>query len=162
MKFKKILIGIDDNKYADYAAQHGFELAHQYKAEVALVHIVEPIVTVPSNDTGMIGALIPTVGFGSPDTEVENVQKDYSKKILADAIAQYGKGLVITQYNEFGSRAETIIDCATQFNADLIVIGTHSRTGFDRFLMGSIAEYVIRHSTVPVLVVPMKPDETEK
>jgi nucleotide-binding universal stress UspA family protein len=59
-----------------------------------------------------------------------------------------------------GSTADTIIDCAAQFAADLIVIGTHSRSGFDRLLMGSVAESVVRHSPVAVLVVPLSEQES--
>ena len=53
--------------------------------------------------------------------------------------------------------ADGIIQCSKDFGADLIiVIGTHSRTGFDRLLMGSVAEDVVRHSEIPVLVVPFE------
>ena len=43
-----------------------------------------------------------------------------------------------------------------QFSADLIVVGTHNRTGLDRLIMGSVAENVVRHAQVPVLVIPFK------
>jgi nucleotide-binding universal stress UspA family protein len=162
MKFQRILIGVDDSKVADNAMQQGFELAHQFKAEVALVHIVEPIVSTPMNDTSMMGTLMPSMGSsGVADVEIINSQQEYSKKLLNDITEKYGDGLVITHFNELGSTQETIIDCAAQFNADLIVIGTHSRTGFDRFLMGSVAEYVVRHSPVAVLVVPLKAEEMD-
>jgi nucleotide-binding universal stress UspA family protein len=160
MKFKKILIGIDDSKFADNAAQYGFELAHQFKAEVALVHIVEPVVTTPMNDTSMMGAFVPSsIGTGVDDVQMMNTQQAYSKKLLDDTVDKYAGQLPVTQFNEFGSTGETIINCARQFGADLIVVGTHSRTGFDRFLMGSVAENVVRHSPVAVLVVPMKTEE---
>ena len=62
----------------------------------------------------------------------------------------------ITTFNDYGSTADGILKCSEEFGADMIVVGTHSRTGIDRFLMGSIAEDVVRHAQVPVLVVPMK------
>jgi nucleotide-binding universal stress UspA family protein len=156
MKFQKILIGVDDSRFAENATQYGFELAHQFKAEVALVHIVEPVITTPANDTSMMGSLIPGIGTGADEVELINSQQTYSQKLISDTIDRYGNGLTVTQYNEMGDTADTIINCAAQFKADLIVIGTHSRTGFDRFLMGSVAESVVRHSPVAVLVVPMK------
>jgi nucleotide-binding universal stress UspA family protein len=159
MKFKKILIGIDDSKIADNAAQYGFELAHQYEAEVALVHTVQPTSITPMNDTSMIGPFVPSFSAGSEEVELNHLEEEYSKKLLDAATDKYAKGLLVTQYNEFGSTGESIIECAAQFKADLIVIGTHSRTGLDRFLMGSVAEYVVRHSPVAVLVVPMKEGE---
>ncbi|MEO6521683.1 MAG: universal stress protein [Mucilaginibacter sp.] len=160
MKFQKILIGVDDSKFAENATQYGFELAYQFKADVALVHIVEPVITTPANDTSMMGSLIPSLNVGAEQVDMINAQQTYSQKLISDTIERYGKGLTITQYNEMGDTADTIINCAAQFKADLIVIGTHSRTGFDRFLMGSVAESVIRHSPVAVLVVPMKEEKS--
>jgi nucleotide-binding universal stress UspA family protein len=158
MKFQKILIGVDDSKFAENATQYGFELAHQFSAAVALVHIVEPIITTPANDTSMMGNFIPSIS-AEENIEVANVQQTYSQKLIDDTITRYGEGLTVTQYNEMGDTADVIVNCATQFGADLIVIGTHGRTGFDRLLMGSVAESVVRHSPVPVLVVPMKVEE---
>lgn len=159
MKFQRILIGIDDSKYAENATQQGFDLAHQFNAKVALVHIVEPVVTTPMNDNSMMGTFIPTLNAGAEDMEIENIQEEYASKLMSSTIARYGEGLEITQFNEYGSAEEAIINCAVQFSADLIVVGTHSRSGFDRLLMGSVAEYVVRHSPVAVLVVPL--NETE-
>lgn len=159
MEFKKILIAVDDSKYSDNAAQYGFELARKNKALVGLVHIVEPVVTTPTNDTSLMGSFIPNLNPAVEDVEVINVQEQYSKKLLDNMADKYGKGLEISQYSEFGSTADSIVSCAIQFNADLIVLGTHSRSGFDRLLMGSIAEEVVRHSPVAVLVIPMKEKE---
>jgi len=160
MKFQKILIGVDDSKFAENATQQGFELAHQFKADVALVHIVEPVITTPANDTSMMGSLIPSIGTAGEEVELVNSQQNYSQKLIDDTIAKYGEGLIVTQYNEVGDTAEAIVNCAVQFNADLIIVGTHSRTGFfDRLLMGNIAESVVRHSPVPVLVIPLKEEK---
>lgn len=49
-----------------------------------------------------------------------------------------------------------IINTAKEWGADLIVMGTHGRTGLLHLLMGSVAEYVIKHSAIPVMVVPLK------
>jgi len=154
MKFQRILIGIDDSKYADNAAQYGFELAHTFKAEVALVHITEPVVMSQTTDPGMAGSLIPSIGTN--DLEVLNIQEEYGSKLVENTIKKYAGDLQVTQFNEFGSTADAILGCITQFNADLVVLGTHSRTGFERFIMGSVAEDVVRHSPVAVLVVPLK------
>jgi nucleotide-binding universal stress UspA family protein len=53
-----------------------------------------------------------------------------------------------------GTPQKEIINKAIEWNADLIVMGTHGRTGLEHLLMGSVAEYIIRHSPIPVLVVP--------
>jgi nucleotide-binding universal stress UspA family protein len=157
MKFKRILIAIDDRKYSRHAAEYGFELAHTFKAAVALVHIVEPVIMTQPNDPSMLGAFVPS--FGTENMQVEQIQEDNSKKLLEDTASLLGKGLEVTQYSELGSTADTIINCAVQFKASLIVIGTHKRSGFDRLLMGSVAESVLHHSPIPVLVVPAEEDK---
>ncbi|MBW4888247.1 universal stress protein [Mucilaginibacter sp. HMF5004] len=156
MKFQRILIAIDDRKYSRHAAEYGFELAHTFKAEVALVHIVEPVVITQPNDPSMLGAFVPSMG--TENMEIEKIQEDQSKKLLDETIATLGDGLEVTQFSELGSTADTIISCAVQFRANLIVIGTHKRSGFDRLLMGSVAERILHHSPIPVLIVPAEED----
>lgn len=156
---KKILIGIDDSKFADHAVEYGFNLAHQLNASVALVHITEPIVAPVSPIDANIGlGFDTTADMVTP--ELYQVQDERSKTMIDVAIKKYGSDKIsISVCTEYGDTAEGILKCANDQHADMIVIGTHSRTGFDRFLMGSVAEHVIRHSQIPVLVVPMKHEE---
>jgi len=158
MKIKKILIGIDDSKFAEHAADYGFDIAHSFKAHVGLVHIVEPMVIPSTGNSDILLGSSPQV-MGINDVELMNIQNDASETLIERTIKKFGKGLEVTHFNEYGDTADGIIDCAKEFKADLIVIGTHSRTGFDRLLMGSIAEHVVRHSEIPVLVVPF-PDHS--
>jgi nucleotide-binding universal stress UspA family protein len=157
MKFQRILIGIDDSKYSRHATEYGFELAHAFKSAVALVHIVEPVIMPQSNDPSLLGAFVPDLG--AENIAVERIQEEQSKKLLASTTEAFGEGLEVTQFSELGATADTIINCAVQFKADLIVVGTHKRSGFDRFLMGSVAEDVLRHSPVPVLIVPSEEEK---
>jgi nucleotide-binding universal stress UspA family protein len=155
MLIKKILIGIDNSKFAENAVQYGFDIAHKFKAKVGLVHIVEPV-SMPyanNNDPILGGSDLSPI-----NVDIINIQDDAAKSMIDNAISKYGDGFDITRFNEFGDTADGIINCSKEFGADLIVIGTHSRTGIDRLLMGSVAEHVVRHSEVPVLVVPL-PDE---
>jgi nucleotide-binding universal stress UspA family protein len=161
MKISKILIGIDDSKYAEHAAEYGFDIARKFNAAVGLVNIVEPTVMPetmagvdPLMGSGMISA-------GIQDMEILNIQINQSENIVERTIKQYAGNMQVTHFTEYGSRAEGIIECSKEFGADLIVIGTHSRSGFDRLFMGSVAEHVIRHSEVPVLVVPFKGSESQ-
>ena len=55
-----------------------------------------------------------------------------------------------------GHPTEDIIKTAETWGADLLVVGTHGRTGLVHMLMGSVAEYLVRHSKIPVMVVPLK------
>ena len=154
MTISKILIAVDDNKYAENATAYGFELARLHKAEVGLVNIVEPIVF-PSQSTDTMTGM-PVMVSNIDELEIMKVQSESAENIMQQTVSKFAGDLHVTNFTEFGSTAEGIINCSREFNADLIVIGTHSRTGLDRLLMGSVAEHVVRHSDVPVLVVPLK------
>jgi nucleotide-binding universal stress UspA family protein len=156
MMIKKILIGIDDSKYAENAAKYGFDIAHKFNAAVGLVNIVEPAV-MPQMATGSDPVMgLPMQGAGIESMEILDIQKNQSESIVDSTIKRFAGDMKVTHFTEYGSTADGIITCAKEFGADLIVIGTHSRSGLDRLLMGSVAEHVVRHSEVPVLVVPMK------
>jgi len=152
MKINKILIGIDDSTYAHNAAAYGFGIAHTYHAAVGLVHIIEPAVFPPDSNDSLIGMPMGTTGIDQ--AELVDLQAQQSSSVIDAIKKEYAGELEVTSFTEFNITADGIISCAQEFNADLIVIGTHSRTGIDRLLMGSVAENVVRHSPIPVLVVP--------
>lgn len=157
MLIKKILIGIDNSKFAENAAKYGFDIAHKFNAQVALVHIVEPVM-MPYNNS--VDPLLGTSDLAMADVDLINVQNNATQTLIDNTVKQFGEGLEVTHYSEFGDTADGIISCSKEFGADMIVVGTHSRSGLDRLLMGSVAEHVVRHSEVPVLVVPF-PEEGE-
>lgn len=152
--FKKILIGIDNSKHAEHAAKTGFDLAKTFDAHVGLVHIIEPaFVASPVTDTTMGMPLQGAAEIGG--IEVLDIQNEVSENIIDRTIKTYAGELQVTVFTEYGSTADGILNCSKEFGADLIVMGTHSRTGLDRFIMGNVAENVIRTSEIPVLVIPL-------
>ena len=154
MAIKKILIAVDDSRYADHAAEFGFEMARLCNAEVGLVNIIEPII-MPSGSYDSITGITPEVSVVN-ESEMVRIQKEAAENTVKRIQAQYADELKITNFTEYGLTADGILKCSAEFGADMIVIGTHSRTGIDRLFMGSIAEHVVRHSKIPVLVVPLK------
>lgn len=154
MKINRILIGIDDSKFSDNAAEYGFDIARLTGAEVGLVNIVEPIIFPASNNDTITGTTFESAGL--PDPELIHAQTESSENIMERTAKKFAGELKVTQFTDYGSTADGILKCSAEFGADLVIIGTHSRTGLDRLLMGSVAEHVVRHSEVPVLVVPLK------
>ena len=61
-----------------------------------------------------------------------------------------------------GVLGETILNTASEVKADMIVLGTHSRRGLEKILVGSVAENVLRHSSIPVLIIPTKSNRESK
>jgi nucleotide-binding universal stress UspA family protein len=154
---KRILIGVEDSKYAEAATEYGFSLAESLGAHVGVVNIIEPVpVSINSNAGGEILGT-PLQGIDSiNELELLNVQSVVSGHITEHATKQFGGKVEVTQFNEYGATGEGIIACSVEFKADLIVVGTHHRSGLDRLFSSNVAEYVVRHSEVPVLVVPTK------
>jgi nucleotide-binding universal stress UspA family protein len=156
MAIQKILIAVDDSKYAENAAGFGFEMARNYNAEVGLVSIVEPIVYQPSGMTDSITGIPVIEGPNVDEMDLLKVQSESAENIVQQTIKKFAGNTKVTRFTEFGATADGILRCSKEFGADLIVVGTHNRSGLDRLFMGSVAEHVVRHSHIPVLVVPMR------
>ena len=148
--FKKILIAVDDSKYSHQAASYGFLLAQKLGATVALVHVDEfPIALNVSGDP-ILGDSVQVI----PD--LMDIQKKSAEELFRDLKAEFGADLVQKEYILEGDIVTEIIEAAKEFEADMMVVGTHGRTGFNHFISGSVAEQITRHAHCPVLIVPNK------
>ena len=143
MTFQKILVAVDGSEYSLTAAKKGLELAHQLKAKTALLFVVDTAKAMGNVDAGITreGALI--------------VLKKEAGQTL-DQLAKMYNGEELVKLMPEGHPREEILKTAEIWEADVIVVGTHGRTGFLHLILGSNAEYVVRHSKIPVMVVPSK------
>src|ERR1700749_768641 len=129
MKIKKILIAVDDNKFAEHAAEVGFEMAQLFDAEVGLVSNVEPLILPESSTDAITGLPVETVNVD--EAELIKIQTESAGNTIQQTIKKFAGNRRVTQFTEYGSTADGILKCSAEFNADLIVVGTHSRTGLD-------------------------------
>jgi nucleotide-binding universal stress UspA family protein len=143
MAYSNILITVDGSKYSDNAAKRGIELAKELSANITFLSVVD-VKDVASNFEGE--AINPEV-FALYQKDAETVLNKILKKY------PYKKSKSLT---EEGLPTETILEVAKRKKMDLIIMGTHGRKGLMHLLMGSVAEYVVRHSKVPVMVIPLK------
>lgn len=141
MAYKKILIAVDSSEYSMKAAKKGLELAHQLEAKAALLFVVEKSKAMGNVDAGITHeqALI--------------VLKKEAEQTL-DGLAEMYNGNELMKFMPEGNPEEDIIKTAKNWKADLLILGTHGRTGLKHLLMGSTAERVMRHSDIPVMMVP--------
>lgn len=146
MNYKRILIAVDNSISAEKAAKVGYEMASLYGAEVALLNIVEPAPPIANPDFGFTPAIIDLY-----DNSVEN-----SHILLKEIESKFGNKMKTTYLSVLDTATNGILQQSEEWQADLIVIGTHGRTGLNHFLMGSVAEHVARKSACPVLIVPNK------
>lgn len=143
MPYEKILIAVDSSEYSMNAARKGLELAHQLKAKAALLYVVDTSKAMGNIDAGVF-----------PEEALIVLKKEAEQTL--DQLAKMYNGNELMKFMPTGHPTEDILKTAETWKADLIVMGTHGRTGLKHLLMGSVAEYIIHHSKVPVLIVPLK------
>lgn len=138
MQFRRLLIAVDVSAVAAHAAQVGIELARSLNAELAFVHVVDPM-------------------FGSetaiPATELIELQEQEAKALLAKFGMQAGVEPPAVQFVRLGTPATEVVQVAKEWHADMIVMGTHGRGPVAQLLLGSVAQGVLRHAPCPVVVV---------
>ena len=145
MKTKRILCPVDFSPCSHTAFEHARELARASNATLVLLHVMPPPPTYVSGYAGY-GWLPPY--NPEPDERLE-------------ALEVANDGLKVERVHLVGIEGETIVRFADQTDCDLIVMGTHGYGGFTRFLLGSVADYVIRHAKCPVSVVKDQHRESE-
>ena len=147
IRIERILFPTDFFRCADQALDEALYLARRYGAELHMFHAIVLHAEDPHN---------PAHHF--PDVEaiqarLEELAHTDMEAVLAEHEAT---GIVIRQVHARGiSAAGAILEYAEENAADLIVMGTHGRTGIRRAVIGSVAEYVVRHA--PCTVVCVKP-----
>lgn len=141
MTYSNILIAVDGSNCSMNAVKKGIELAKDLSAKVMLLSVVDITNMI---DTSAVGGII--------DKDVESVYKEEANAVAEKAMKKYPYDKT-TKIVEEGIAKEAINSIAEERKADLIIMGTHGRTGLNHLFMGSVAEYVVRHSKIPVMVV---------
>lgn len=139
--YKKILIATDGSEFTKNAVDYGIDLAKSTGAKLYAIYVV---------DTAAF-ASIPMDAAWESMYEILKQEGDEATRYVADRAE--AEGLEIERLTVEGHPAEEIIKHAEKNSANLIVMGTLGKSGLDRFLLGSVAEKVVRNSKIPVLVV---------
>ena len=156
-KIYKVLIAIDFYSSAQKVAEEGFAIAKAMGAQVILLHVVPNPINFDS--TGHLTVM----GFGGyPKTENGSLKVD-SEDALRDAAQQYllnskqhlGDKTIQTVVKE-GEVAESILEVATEYKVNQIIMGSHSQKWLENIMMGSVAEKVLRLTTIPICIIPTK------
>ncbi|HVW95208.1 MAG TPA: universal stress protein [Mucilaginibacter sp.] len=143
MKYKRILIVVDDSEPSAKAAVAGYGLAAELDAMVALVCVADEALAAGNVDAGIF-----------PE-EAELDLKKHTEKLLLKIEHEHSGGIPTEIFAPEGEIKETVLKIAREWKAQVIVAGTHGRKGLSRLFMGSVAEGILRDSPIPVLVVPL-------
>lgn len=144
--YNKILVPIDASATSALALEEAIKLAKVHKATICLVHVVDIFILT----TGELTSNYPA--FEAAVKETGRLLLAKMEKLVRDADVSVEQHLI--EINDYFTRVpEKIIAECKKHHADLIVIGTHGRRGFSRFMLGSVAEGVVRMASVPVLLI---------
>jgi universal stress protein A len=147
--FTKILVPVDFSPHADEAVRRAGDLSARYDASVTLVHVYEPIAyTLPE------GYVLVT-----PNQMADLMTRFDDLLASAKGVALAAGARRVDTETLQGPPASEIVEYASEHGTDLIVMGTHGRTGIRHVVLGSVAERVLRNATCPVLTVKMSEAE---
>lgn len=141
MSYKKILIAIDSRENSLNVARKGFELADQLGAETALIFVVDKSKGIGNPDAGIMA------------NEALMVLKKEAQDTIEQVIRINNRVKETIKFMPEGFPKEDILETAKIWNADLIIIGIHGKTGFGLWAMGSVSQYITLHSPLPVLII---------
>ena len=136
-KFERILVPLDGSECAEIVLPKVEKLATDLKASIALLRVAYAH-TFPGTD--------PT----EAEVKVVREAEEYLRRIEDRLKA---KGFKVDSHVRYGNDAEEILDHAAQKDIDFIAMTTHGRSGVKRFLLGSVAEKLLRHSPKPIFLV---------
>jgi nucleotide-binding universal stress UspA family protein len=138
----KILVGVDDSKFSEEALQSIVAQFRPQSAQIRVLHVLQPIAF--SAPPQMSAKYAP---------ELEDRGKQGQELVERAAKTLRSAGFKVDMVVEKGDVRLKIIDSAADWNADLIVLGSHGRSGVPRLLLGSVAEFVARNAQCSVEIV---------
>jgi nucleotide-binding universal stress UspA family protein len=146
---KRILCPIDFSDFSRHAFDRAAEVARCYGATVDVLHVLP------------VASTVPAVPYGPEGPGPFRLAVEDRGGVLAELprflVGERSLGVPVEFHVvEAQSTQQAILDQAERLAADLLVLGTHGRSGFERLLLGSVAEKVLRTSRLPVLTVPAR------
>ncbi|GAB3685762.1 universal stress protein [Salinarchaeum chitinilyticum] len=145
--YERILLPTDGSESADAALDHALDIAAQYDAELHVLHVVS--------------AAYAEAGPGHA-TAIEAMEQHGEETFDRIAERVEAAGVRLTTEQRHGEPHTSIVEYANEAGVDLVVMGTHGRTGLQRYLLGSVTEKVVRTSDVPVLTVRYDEEAAEE
>jgi nucleotide-binding universal stress UspA family protein len=144
--YQRIIVPVDGSESSNKALVAALQMARESGGRVRLLHVVEEIAYLTGYEQ-----------YGGYSGELVSAMREAGARILDDAMAiarSAGGEADSLLCDKPGERlAEGVAEAASEWKADLVVVGTHGRRGFGRMLLGSGAEQILRLSPLPVLVI---------
>ena len=146
---KRILVPLDGSPLAESALVEAARIAHATDGTIVLLRVIGVPTTYTPYIYGSDMAQSPQLAYDMIEMEQANAENYLAEIARLDILV----GIQVESTIISGSAGMSILDTAKEENVDLIVMSSHGETGFKRLALGSVAQYVSRHSHVPVLVL---------
>jgi nucleotide-binding universal stress UspA family protein len=147
-KYKKILFCTDFSENSDYAFEFAYGIAKRDGGLLYILHVIPQNPNQEVTEAHIAEDLLEKIQKAMKEDLDNNYKEHYVKKIE--------DGVRFEIVTKSGREDEEIITFAKQEKVDLVVMGTHGRTGIEHVFFGSVAEKVLRHSPFPLLIIPCK------
>lgn len=139
--YKRILFPTDGSETSEKAVDHALSLASVYDASLYILHVV---------NIAKYSSLSGEIEWGSVSESLREEGEEVTENVKNKAEK---KGIDVTTFINDGVPHKEILKISRDKDIDLIVMGTHGRSGVDRILLGSVTERVLRSSEIPMLVI---------
>ena len=147
-KYKKVLFCTDFSENSDYAFEFAYGIAKRDEGLLYILHVI------PENHNQMYVRNM--LDIEQIRKIQKGIQEDLDKKYMERYVKNMENGIKYELVTKTGREDAEIIDFAKMEGVDIIVTGTHGRTGIDHVFFGSVAEKVLRQSPFPVFVIPCR------
>ena len=147
--YDTVLVPTDGSRTAERAADHGIGLARTYDADLHVLFVVDVAELI---ELGYVG------DRADFEAKIEPLEAEAKCAVGAIRARADEEGVRVLAVVRQGDPVETILEYVDEIDADLIVMGTRGRRGLARYLLGSVAERILRRAPVPVLTVGDPPD----
>jgi nucleotide-binding universal stress UspA family protein len=155
MESPKILIALDNNRSAKKVAELGFKIASSMNAEVVLLHVIIDPITYSTTREDPIMGYAGFMDIGPMQIVSNDELKKISQKFLDKTKLLLGDESIQTMV-AVGDTSEFILKTAKKLHSNIIVMGSHSRRWLEDLIMGSTTEKVLRHTNIPIFIIPIK------
>jgi len=145
----KVLLAIDESRYSQAALRAVIAQLRSDGTEVRVLNVVDWPADLPESLEFTPGALA-----SGPVMSIRDDARRLSEQLLVRTAEQLrAAGFSVSHEMREGDPRHVILQCAGEWQPDVIVLGSHGRTGLDRFLLGSVAENVVRHASCSVAII---------
>jgi nucleotide-binding universal stress UspA family protein len=151
---KTILLPIDGPDRKDSVLPHVAEIARRFEARVVILHALQPFSPLIQRPPLVLDTTLDTATMQVAAAESAAALEKAARELLAGIATQLARdGIETESVIRDGDPSRVIADVASEQNADLIAMSTHGRKGIGRVLLGSVADEVVRRSSIPVLLI---------